>query len=147
MTERISPEEALDLMEDEGHLYVDVRSVNEFEGGHPEGAYNVPLKHMMPGGMQDNADFLAVMEASFAKDQPLILGCRSGNRSLMAAGILEEAGYERVIDQRAGWVGTKDAFGTTVEAGWQAAGLPITLEPEEGRDYASLAAKAGKEGV
>jgi len=49
---RVSPEEALSLVEKEGYAYVDVRSVPEFESGHPEGAYNVPLAHLGPQGMK-----------------------------------------------------------------------------------------------
>ena len=59
---RVSPDEALGLVEKDGYVYVDVRSIPEFEAGHPTGAYNVPWKHMDPGGMSDTDDFLAVME-------------------------------------------------------------------------------------
>lgn len=141
---KLTPEEALEKMEDDDYAYVDVRSINEFEGGHPEGAYNIPLKHMLPGGMSANEDFVAVMEASFPKNAKLIVACKAGGRSATAKGLLEAAGFTDVLDQFAGYSGARDPFGSTLEAGWQAAGLPITIEPEEGRDYASLAAKAGK---
>ncbi|HJK91482.1 MAG TPA: rhodanese-like domain-containing protein [Polyangiaceae bacterium LLY-WYZ-15_(1-7)] len=144
--ERITPEEALERMEDEGWVYVDVRSIPEFEGGHPEGAYNVPWKHRGAAGMSDNPDFLKVMEAAFGKDAKLILGCQAGGRSRSAAEALLAAGFSSVVDQLAGWGGAKDSFGQTVEPGWQAAGLPMALEPEEGRDYASLAERAGVDG-
>ena len=144
MTPEITPEEALERMEDDGYAYVDVRSINEFEGGHPEGAFNIPLKHMMPGGMQDNGDFVPVMEAQFAKDAKVIVGCAAGGRSKAAAAILRAAGFSDVVDQCAGWGGKKDSFGATVEAGWQAAGLPAAVQAESGREYAALAAKAGK---
>jgi rhodanese-related sulfurtransferase len=42
---RVTPEQALELMRAEGYSYLDVRSVPEFDEGHPEGAYNVPLLH------------------------------------------------------------------------------------------------------
>ena len=58
-TKRISPAEAKALL-DEGYVYVDVRSIPEFDAGHPRGAYNVPLNHQGPNGMQPNPDFLAV---------------------------------------------------------------------------------------
>ena len=61
---RVSPEEALGLMEKDGYVYVDVRSVPEFEAGHPAGAFNVPLLDMSPMGMTPNPDFLRVMESS-----------------------------------------------------------------------------------
>lgn len=34
-------------------VYLDVRSVPEYEAGHAPGAYNIPLLHAGPGGMQD----------------------------------------------------------------------------------------------
>jgi rhodanese-related sulfurtransferase len=141
---QLTPEEALEKMEEEDYVYIDVRSINEFEGGHPEGAYNIPLKHMLPGGMADNEDFLAVMKASFAKDAKLIVACKAGGRSLAAIALLNTAGFEDVLDQFAGFTGARDQFGATLEPGWQATGLPISIEAEAGRDYAALAEKAGK---
>lgn len=44
----VSPEEARGLMEREGYTYIDVRSIPEFEAGHPAGAVNVPLLHVNP---------------------------------------------------------------------------------------------------
>jgi len=141
--ERISPEDALERMEDDGWAYLDVRTVAEFEGGHPEGAYNIPWKHQSGGGMVDNEDFLAVTEAAFPKDAKLIVGCKSGGRSRAAAEALVAAGFTNIVDQRAGYVGARNAFGQMDEAGWQTAGLPIGSEAEAGRDYESLKAKLG----
>ena len=141
MVERISPEEARRRMDEDGWIYLDVRSVPEFDAGHPKGAYNVPLMHMGDGGMEPNPDFLPVVEATFPKDTPLILGCRSGGRSLRAGEMLEAAGWTRVVDQRAGWGGARDPFGQLGEPGWEAAGLPSATEPEPGRSYAELEAE------
>ncbi|NLY94241.1 MAG: rhodanese-like domain-containing protein [Myxococcales bacterium] len=138
---RITPQEAYDLMEDEGYVYVDVRSVPEFEGGHPEGAYNVPLLHRGPRGLEPNPDFMKVMEACFDKDQKIIVGCQVGGRSLKACEQLLAAGFTGVVDQLAGFGGAKDAFGGTAEPGWQAAGLPVSIHAEAGRDYESLRKK------
>ena len=82
---RVSAEEALELMENEGYSYVDVRSTQEFQAGHPRGAYNVPLLETGPFGMAANPDFLSVMERVFAKESKLVLGCKAGGRSLRAA--------------------------------------------------------------
>lgn len=139
---RVTPEQAWDLMEDEGYVYVDVRTVAEFEGGHPEGAFNVPYKLAQPGGMVENVDFLRVMTANFEKDAAIILGCRSGARSLAAANVLKAEGFSKVTDQLAGFGGTKDAAGATIELGWQAAGLPASITAEAGRDYESLKSTA-----
>ena len=37
--------EAHRLQTAEGYLYIDVRSIPEYEGGHPVGAHNIPLLH------------------------------------------------------------------------------------------------------
>jgi rhodanese-related sulfurtransferase len=123
---RISPQEASVKLA-EGWTYVDVRTVPEFEAGHPKGAVNAPLMHAGPGGMVPNPDFLPVMRAVFPVEARLVLGCKSGGRSLRAIKVLVGAGYSQVLDQRAGWDGARDAFGQLAEPGWSRAGLPVEL--------------------
>ena len=138
---RVSPAEARDLIDKQGYVYVDVRSVPEFAAGHPTGAYNVPLMNMGPGGMTPNADFLAVMGA-FPKDAKLVVGCKAGGRSARAASMLESAGYASVVDQRAGFEGAPDpSTGRIGEPGWRPAGLPVTTEAGPDRTYEALKAK------
>jgi rhodanese-related sulfurtransferase len=137
---RVSPAEARDLIDTQGYVYVDVRSVPEFAAGHPPGAYNVPLMHMGPGGMAPNQDFMAVM-ATFPKDARLVVGCKAGGRSARAAAMLESAGYTNVIDQRAGFEGAPDpATGRIAEPGWRPAGLPVTASAMPDRTYEALRA-------
>ena len=135
---RISPQEADRLVREEGYVYLDVRSVPEFEAGHPTGAYNVPIMHKTDAGMQPNDDFMEVVSAVFDKNTKLVLGCRSGNRSLRAAQLLLAAGFDYVIDQRAGLAGARDAFGQLQEPGWEAAGLDMATEPHPDRHYGAL---------
>lgn len=130
-------------MREQGYLYLDVRTESEFAQGHPQGAYNVPLKLAAPQGMADNPRFLEVVSATFDKQQKLVIGCKSGARSQIAARLLIGAGFADVVEQRAGFSGQRDAFGRAVEPGWQTAGLPTSTTPEAGRDYAALANKPG----
>ncbi len=125
----VAPTEARELMEKEGFTYVDVRSVPEFQAGHPAGAFNVPLLDVGPMGMAPNPGFLGAMEKLFAKDAPLVIGCKAGGRSAQAAGLLERAGWTKLVDLSAGFDGN---FG---EAGWQARGLPVSREAEPGRSW------------
>ena len=138
---RVSPDEALSLVEKEGYAYVDVRSVPEFEAGHPKGAYNVPIAHLDPMGMSPNPEFLAVMAKAFPKDSKLVIGCKSGGRSLQASGMLLAAGFQNVVDQRAGFQGGMDPSGRP-EPGWGPKGLPSSRAAEPGRSWAEL--KGGK---
>jgi rhodanese-related sulfurtransferase len=139
---RISPAEAMALV-DEGWVYLDVRSEPEFAAGHPRGAHNVPVMHLGARGMLPNTDFLAVIEALYPRDSALVLGCRSGQRSMHAARMLVEAGYTRIVDQRAGFEGTRSPFGQVVEQGWSGAGLPVETRTPGG-SYAELRQKAGR---
>lgn len=138
---RVSPEEAKALVE-QGYTYVDVRSEPEFSAGHPKGAVNVPLLHMGPGGMTPNPEFMSVMTTSFPKDAKLVVGCRSGGRSLKAAEMLQEAGFSDVIDQRAGFEGARGPFGNMTEQGWAPAGLPVEEGATPGATYADMKTKA-----
>jgi rhodanese-related sulfurtransferase len=138
---RVSPQEADALVRDAGYVYIDVRSIPEFDGGHTAGAYNIPLMHATPSGMRPNGDFMSVVSAVFPKDSKLVVGCRSGNRSLRAAEALIAAGYENVVDQRAGHGGARDAFGQIQEAGWEGAGLEVADDPHPERTYESLLAR------
>lgn len=138
---RISPAEAHAKMTSEGFTYVDVRTEEEFVAGHPAGAVNVPFMLAGASGMAPNPDFLAVMERAFAKDAPLVLGCKAGNRSARAAGVLGPAGFTRVLDQRAGWDGAKGPFGELLEAGWSSASLPTETGAPDDRSYDAMRRK------
>lgn len=137
---RISPKEAKALM-DEGYVYLDVRSVPEYDQGHPEGAKNAPLMHAGSGGMRPNPDFLAVVEANFPKDAKLVVGCKAGGRSQKAAMMMESAGYTNLVEMRGGFSGETDMLGRPVEAGWQAQGLPVATQPTLGGTWVELQAK------
>jgi rhodanese-related sulfurtransferase len=138
---RISPQQASEKLA-EGWSYVDVRSTPEFEAGHPPGAFNVPLLHAKGGGMVANVDFVRVMELVFPRDARIIVGCKSGTRSLRAAEALLAAGYSNVVDQRAGWDGARDPFGQVTEKGWARVGLPSEDGQPEGRSWEDLKKKA-----
>lgn len=69
----------------EGALLVDVRSPAEFAAGHLPGALNIPVHE------------IEAREAELApRDRPLVLYCRSGNRSARAAAALQDSGHTSV---------------------------------------------------
>lgn len=70
-----------------GALVVDVRTPAEFSAGHYEGAINIPLDQVQ-SRMNEFGD----------KDKPIIVYCRSGNRSGQAKKILESSGFKDVIN-------------------------------------------------
>jgi rhodanese-related sulfurtransferase len=143
MVKRVTPSEAAALLAD-GWSYLDVRSIPEFEEGHPVGAANVPLLHFTGGRMSPNADFQKVVAANFAPDTKLVVGCKAGGRSLQAAALLEAAGYTSVVDMRGGFHGERDNFGRVACAGWAEAGLPVETTAPPDKTYAELEKRAGK---
>jgi rhodanese-related sulfurtransferase len=136
----VTPEEARALMDGEGFAYIDVRSVPEFEAGHPSGAYNVPLLHMTRMGMAPNPDFMAVMQSRFPSDAKLVVGCKSGGRSHQAAALLQAAGYTQVVELPSGFEGAFHPSGR-IEPGWRPRGLPVATQAEPGHSYEALLAK------
>lgn len=139
---RISPQEASEKLA-EGWTYLDVRTTPEFEAGHPAGSVNVPLLHAASGGMVPNPDFIRVMTAAFPKDSKIIVGCKSGSRSLRAAAMLLAEGFSNVLDQRAGWDAARSSFGAITEPGWSRAGLPSEQGQPGGRSWEDIKRKAG----
>ena len=122
---RLNPYEAFQKQK-EGYVYLDVRTVEEYEAGHPAGSVNIPLMHHgASAGMVPNPEFLALVECRFLRETPLVIGCHAGGRSLRAAQMLLHAGYTDLYEQRAGWGGTRDPFGQVMEEGWLDAGLPV----------------------
>ncbi len=100
----VSRDEAQKLI-DEGAQLIDVRADHEWEVGHIEGAAHLPLAE------------LSERTAEIDRERPVVLYCRGGNRSTMAAAALAEAGYDA----------HKLSEGIV---GWSEGDLP--LEPDDG---------------
>lgn len=82
------------------HLLIDVRTPEEFATGIIAGAINIPV------------DQIAQRLSEIPKDEPVVLYCRSGNRSNQAAQILQGEGYTQIYDL--GGIGQ-----------WQSEGMPV----------------------
>ena len=54
------PKECATLLQ-QGWTCVDVRTVEEFEAGHPAGAFNVPVMNRGAAGIVPNPEFVAVV--------------------------------------------------------------------------------------
>jgi rhodanese-related sulfurtransferase len=123
-----------------GATYLDVRSVPEFEQGHPEGAFNIPLMHLdsATNQMRPNPDFLTVVRANFPPDTSMVIGCKMGGRSAQACEILSNAGYHDVTNVLGGYGGAPQ-FGHT---GWVQAGLPVETKADAAREYDALHKKS-----
>lgn len=135
--DRIPPKDAQALM-DQGWVYVDVRTEEEFGFGHPAGALNIPFMVQQGGARAPNPDFLPAMEALFEKDSKLILGCATGMRSLRAAGELANAGFTQLKDNLAGWSGARGPDGDITTAGWGDSNLPSENGQPADRSWQAL---------
>ncbi|MGH2661213.1 MAG: rhodanese-like domain-containing protein [Actinomycetota bacterium] len=89
---------------------LDVREPFEWEAGRIDGAVHIPLQRLLDGDVGD-----------LDQGHPVVVYCRTANRSEVARLMLEARGFEaHVMDQG-------------IE-GWEAAGLPITTpEGQPGR--------------
>jgi rhodanese-related sulfurtransferase len=126
--------------QESGAAYLDVRSVPEFQQGHPAGAFNVPLLHADPETrqMRPNPEFLAVVKANFPAGAPIVVGCQMGGRSQQACEILSSAGFENLANVLGGWGGAPQMGHT----GWVQAGLPVETTAEAAREYEALQRQA-----
>jgi len=139
---RISPEETKELLDsDAEYIYIDVRTVDEFEAGHVPGSKNLPVLERGPAGMAPNSNFVAVAEANFAKDAKIITGCLRGGRSMRAAQMLVASGYSNVADMRGGFDGEMAPGGGIAYDGWARRGLPVSTENTAEGSYEELAKK------
>jgi rhodanese-related sulfurtransferase len=141
MSRDVTPEEAKELIEKEGYVYVDVRSAVEFKAGHATGAYNIPLNHVGRGGVTPNDRFLAAMENTFPKDAKLLVACQSGVRSAHAVGRLEAAGFTNLTHLRTGFEGAVDPATRQVTPGWRRKGLPVSLDAPAERTWEGIEGK------
>ena len=75
----------IEMIREKKGTLVDVRTREEFMGGHVAGSFNIPIQELTT-----RLDELKVMK------QPLILYCASGGRSAQAAQYLKQLGYDCV---------------------------------------------------
>ncbi|SDH75239.1 rhodanese-like domain-containing protein [Propionivibrio dicarboxylicus] len=68
---------------------IDVRTPAEYVAGHIDGAINIPVERI-------GQDLRAVK--GVRQDSTILLYCRSGRRSAIAAEVIRQQGYQRVLD-------------------------------------------------
>jgi rhodanese-related sulfurtransferase len=86
--------DAVQLINHESAVVIDVSEPNEFKTGHIPDAMNIPLTGL--GGR--------VKELEKHKNKPIVLTCRSGNRSGRGAVTLRKQGFEKVYALNGGIV-------------------------------------------
>ena len=86
---RVETSKAKEMMgETEHYILLDVRTVEEYNDGHIEGAINLPLDEIEEKAISTLPNL----------NQPIFVYCRSGNRSKTASQQLVELGYTNIIE-------------------------------------------------
>ena len=107
-------------------LFVDVRmEIESLYVGRPPGVVNVPW-YDYPDLQPDAQKFAeAVLQEASDKHQPLLLICRSGQRTIAAGKALEDAGFTDVQHVVHGFEGElNEQFKRSTQSGWRFDGLP-----------------------
>lgn len=96
--------EAMQLINHKNALVLDVRENDEYKAGHVLNSMLIPL-----GKLNQR-----VGELEKYKEQPIVVLCRSGNRSAMACALLGKQGFTQVYNLGGGVIA------------WQKANLPLS---------------------
>lgn len=89
--QKITPQQAKARMDEPGVIVLDVRMQQEYDAGHIANAVLLPLPLIEAGDA-------AVAKALPDKDAEILVYCRSGRRSAIAANALINMGYTNVLD-------------------------------------------------
>ena len=126
MIENLDPQQAWNLLKNNSDaVLVDVRTKVEHSFvGHPPGAIHIPWKESPD--WQVNPQFVAEVKKVVPNNSaPILLLCRSGQRSLDAAKALEDAGYMHLVNIVDGFEGSLDDHKHRGNlGGWRFHGLP-----------------------
>ncbi|CAG7856764.1 hypothetical protein MCAMS1_01378 [biofilm metagenome] len=126
MIENLTPQASWELMQQNpAAIMVDVRTQMEHAYvGHPIGAVHIPWKEAP--GWETNPNFVPEVTKLVPEvERPILLLCRSGQRSLAAAQALEQAGYQHLINIVDGFEGALDQNKHRGNlGGWRFCGLP-----------------------
>lgn len=121
-------------------VYIDVRTPEEFDRGHPPGAINIPVVFPDPRTRQmtPNPEFLAIVEKHVPRSKTVIVGCQMGGRSQFAAETMVGSGYSDVSNMQGGFGGAKNPMGAITVPGWAQLGYPVETGTPSGVSYEDL---------
>ncbi|MGB5306234.1 MAG: rhodanese-like domain-containing protein [Gammaproteobacteria bacterium] len=94
------------ISSDHPPLILDIREHDEFAAMHIEGALHVPRGILEAACEYDYED--TVKELVEARDRDVVVVCRSGNRSVLAAFTMQLMGYRKVSSMKTGLRGWND---------------------------------------
>jgi rhodanese-related sulfurtransferase len=95
--QRLSPQEAKEMIERGGVQFIDVREPSEYAEGHAAGAKLMPLNTFLTNPRQ------------VSQEQPTVFICKVGQRSALAAEMAAATGHTNVYNVEGGTDAWKDA--------------------------------------
>lgn len=100
-----------DAIQNNSHLIIDVREPEEFALGHIGNAINIPRGVLE---FRTDTNYPGAIKSLSDKTAKIVLYCRSGGRSALAAQSLSKMGYQSVASMAGGFMA------------WQEANLPVS---------------------
>ena len=94
------------LEQDDKPILLDVREPSEYDALHIDGSLNVPR-----GILESACDWdydETVPELAAGRERPIVVICRSGNRSVLAAHTMQRMGFRQVASLKTGIRGWND---------------------------------------
>lgn len=82
----LTPQQAINLVNAEGGMFLDLRDASDYKKGHISGAVNIPASKLAE----------RMVELDKYKDKPIILVCKMGQQAGAAGKQLRAAGYTKV---------------------------------------------------
>ena len=126
------------LKHDQSPLMLDVREPAEFTAVQIPGSINVPRGVLEQACEWDYDE--TVPELTSRRDQSIVVVCRSGNRSVLAADVMQQMGFADVVSLKTGVRGWNDfeqplvdGSGRAVDADQAERLLAPRLRPEQRR--------------
>lgn len=102
--QEVPPLEAVQLINHEDAVMVDVREDSEYSAGHVQDSIHIPLGKL--------GERMGELETH--RGRAVVVGCRSGHRSARACAMLRKQGFEKVYNLRGGILA------------WESANLPVS---------------------
>jgi rhodanese-related sulfurtransferase len=100
----VNPAMATQLINREDAVILDVREDNEYRDGHIVNSVHIPISYLNE----------RLKELEKYKNKPIIIGCRSGQRSAQACGVLKKQGFDSEYNLSGGIMA------------WKSDNLPLT---------------------
>jgi len=125
--QHLEPKQTWDFLQaNPDAVFIDVRmEIESMYVGRPLGSINIPWYEYPEFEADADAFVAAVRGEVTSPDQPVVLLCRSGSRTLDAAQALLDRGFTRVVNVLHGFEGDLDEHDhrSTIN-GWRHDGLP-----------------------